>query len=91
MKKLLIVFSLSLSTVAIYSFKANEPTSISKANADEFCDGFSDGFCEGYKEGRGQLYVCPVAPICPVSNQTTYKAGYNKGFSVGLSRGRADK
>lgn len=75
MKKLLFTIIIGIFTVSFNS----EPT---------FEDGFEIGHCEGWKDVRGQLVVCPIAPIAPIPEVdcSTYNCGYNRGFL----RGRKD-
>lgn len=52
---------------------------------DPYCDGWEEGYCEGWQSIKGQLAMCPIAPICPIPEvlENEYNDGYNRGFLKG--------
>ena len=50
-----------------------------------YTQGWEDGYCAGWKDIKGNLAICPIAPIAPLPkiNQSTYQDGYNRGFLAG--------
>lgn len=88
MKKLLVVFVLTIGTICLTSFteKNNQSENIKTTLVTDYCDGWKDGYCEGWKDVKGQFAVCPVTPVCPVAEvgKNTYKGGYNRGFKKGM-------
>ena len=57
---------------------------------DDYTEGWEDGYCEGWKDVKGDLSICPVAPIAPLPllNEDRYKDGYNRGFKRGYMDAR---
>lgn len=70
--------------ISIFILLLTLPT-YSSFNDDSFDKGWKEGYCEGWKDKKGQMSVCPIAPIAPIPDIdcTTYKCGYNKGFKAG--------
>jgi len=72
MKKTLI----TLMVVIIFSFIPRET---------DYCKGWKQGHCEGWRDVKGVLAVCPVTPICPISevNKNREIDGFIRGFKAG--------
>lgn len=53
--------------------------------ASPYCEGFEKGYAEGYCYERVGC-VSPVSPVCPVPSPgfSSWRDGYNRGFSQGL-------
>jgi hypothetical protein len=51
----------------------------------DYCDGWEDGYCEGWKDVKGSMALCPLTPLCPLSElgKDRYRDGYNRGFKAG--------
>lgn len=75
----MILIGLTSSTTSILTSK--EITTI----GTDFCKGWEDGYCEGWKDVKGQLTLCPLAPLCPLPElgKDNYRGGYNAGFKAG--------
>jgi hypothetical protein len=52
---------------------------------NSYSQGWEDGYCAGWKDIKGNLAICPIAPIAPLPkiNQSTYQDGHNRGFLAG--------
>ena len=62
-------------------FLFNNPTG-------DYCDGFEGGYKDGYCYNDNRC-ITPIAPLCPlrsVYEDDTYKAGYQRGFKLGLCK-----
>lgn len=73
--KSIVLFIILLVSFATMGFKAYS----------DYTDGYKDGHCSGWKDVRGDLAICPIAPIAPIpeAQKNTYKGGYNAGFKQG--------
>lgn len=62
---------------------------ISYANVKEktYCDGWEEGYEQGWCYEIVNC-VAPVVPVCPIPkvNQTSYKDGYNRGFTTAKNK-----
>lgn len=74
MKTILIALSLAL-------------TSFSTADLSSFCQGWEHGWCEGWRAVKGDFYVCPIAPICPIPPLHCTYSDYRCGFALGAIAG----
>ena len=85
MKNSIFLLAIITQFLIITAFTASSQDNTEIVCVEDFCDGWEDGYCEGWKDVKGQLALCPVAPICPVPDigQNTYRGGYNKGFKAG--------
>lgn len=84
MKKLFIISFVSLVFISLSAFQNTNKFELEID--DEYKSGWIDGHCEGWKDVKGQFAICPVAPVCPVSEiecSEGYKCGYNRGFKAG--------
>ena len=55
---------------------------------DPYCDGWEEGYCEGWQSIKGQLAMCPMTPICPITEVLEHE--YNDGYNRGFLKGRVD-
>lgn len=87
---LLLVFSIAVG-FASDSLQANGTISTMITADKDYCEGWKDGYCEGWKDVKGQLSICPIAPICPLAKidcNKGYTCGYNRGFKAGMAAAR---
>ena len=74
MKTLLITLSLVL-------------TSFSSPNSMSFCRGWEQGWCYGWQAVKGDFYICPLAPLCPMPPLNCTYDDYRCGFALGVVAG----
>ena len=54
----------------------------------EYCEGWEEGYCEGYKDIKGEFSICPITPLCPMSEifKDSWKDGYHRAFLAGRKK-----
>ena len=73
------------------SSQISEPKITNDFIQTSYCKGWEEGYCEGWKDVKGQLALCPLAPLCPLPTLDCgegYKCGYNRGFKAGWKAAR---
>ena len=45
-------------------------------------------YCEGYKDIKGEISICPITPLCPMSEifKDSWKDGYHRAFLAGRKK-----
>jgi hypothetical protein len=70
---------------------APEQNETNLLNDKDYEQGWVDGYCEGWRDVKGELAICPIAPITPISKiecASGYKCGYNRGFKSGMKKAK---
>ena len=52
---------------------------------EDYCEGWELGYCQGWEDVKGEISICPIVPMCPMSEmfKNEYLDGYNRGFKKG--------
>ena len=47
---------------------------------EDYCEGWELGYCQGWEDVKGEISICPIVPMCPMSEifKEEYLDGYNR-------------